>query len=63
MLGHVLAAASRELNPQPLIVVTGHGRDLVTAHLAERAPEAEIVVQDRRGGTGHAVRTVIELSA
>jgi bifunctional UDP-N-acetylglucosamine pyrophosphorylase/glucosamine-1-phosphate N-acetyltransferase len=59
MLGHVLAA-SRELRPGRLIVVTGHGRDLVTAHLAEHAADAEIVVQDRRGGTGHAVRTVIE---
>src|SRR5215467_1471758 len=59
MLGHVVAA-SRELSPERLIVVTGHGRDLVTAHLTEHAPEAEIVVQDRRGGTGHAVRIVIE---
>jgi bifunctional UDP-N-acetylglucosamine pyrophosphorylase / glucosamine-1-phosphate N-acetyltransferase len=59
MLGHVVAA-SRELSPGRLIVVTGHGRDQVTAHLAEHAPEAEIVVQDRRGGTGHAVRIVIE---
>jgi bifunctional UDP-N-acetylglucosamine pyrophosphorylase / glucosamine-1-phosphate N-acetyltransferase len=59
MLGHVLAA-TRELSPERLIVVTGHGRDQVTAHLAEHAPDAEIVVQDRRGGTGHAVRTVIE---
>jgi len=59
MLGHVVAA-SRELNPSRVIVVTGHGRDQVTAHLAEHAPEAEIVVQDRRGGTGHAVRIVIE---
>lgn len=59
MLGHVLAA-SRELAPGRLIVVTGHGRDKVTAHLAEHAADAEIVVQDRRGGTGHAVRVVIE---
>jgi bifunctional UDP-N-acetylglucosamine pyrophosphorylase/glucosamine-1-phosphate N-acetyltransferase len=59
MLGHVLAAA-RELEPGRLIVVTGHGRSQVTAHLAEHAADAEIVVQDRRGGTGHAVRTVIE---
>src|ERR1700691_3880158 len=59
MLGHVLAA-SRELDPGRLIVVTGHGRDKVTAHLAEHAADAEIVVQDRRGGTGHAVRVVIE---
>jgi len=59
MLGHVLAAA-RELEPDRLIVVTGHGRSQVSAHLADHAPDAEIVVQDRRGGTGHAVRTVIE---
>jgi bifunctional UDP-N-acetylglucosamine pyrophosphorylase / glucosamine-1-phosphate N-acetyltransferase len=59
MLGHVVAAA-RELSPRRLIVVTGHGRGQVAEHLAEHAPEAEIVVQERRGGTGHAVRMVIE---
>ncbi|MGE5291783.1 MAG: bifunctional UDP-N-acetylglucosamine diphosphorylase/glucosamine-1-phosphate N-acetyltransferase GlmU [Micromonosporaceae bacterium] len=59
MLGHVVATA-RELDPERLIVVVGHGRDLVTAHLAEHAPEARVVVQERTGGTGHAVRTVIE---
>jgi bifunctional UDP-N-acetylglucosamine pyrophosphorylase / glucosamine-1-phosphate N-acetyltransferase len=59
MLGHVVAAV-RELGPERLIVVTGHGRDQVAGHLAEHAPEAEIVVQERQGGTGHAVRTVIE---
>lgn len=59
MLGHVVAAA-RELHPQRLIVVVGHGRDKVAAHLAEHAPDAEVVVQERQGGTGHAVRTVIE---
>src|SRR6516165_4414136 len=31
MLGHVLAAA-RELEPDRLIVVTGHGRSQVSAH-------------------------------
>jgi bifunctional UDP-N-acetylglucosamine pyrophosphorylase / glucosamine-1-phosphate N-acetyltransferase len=59
MLGHVVTAVC-ELGPERLIVVTGHGRDQVTEHLAEYAPEAEVVVQERRGGTGHAVRTVIE---
>src|SRR5258708_9130943 len=59
MLGHVVAAA-RELGPERLIVVTGQGRGQVAEHLAEHVPEAEIVVQERRGGTGHAVRTVIE---
>jgi bifunctional UDP-N-acetylglucosamine pyrophosphorylase/glucosamine-1-phosphate N-acetyltransferase len=59
MLGHVLATA-RELSPARLIVVTGHARDRVAAQLAEHAPDATVVVQERRGGTGHAVRTVIE---
>src|SRR6266700_695717 len=59
MLGHVLAAA-RELAPQRLIVVTGNARGQVAGQLAEHAPDASVVVQERRGGTGHAVRTVIE---
>ncbi|MBA9003541.1 bifunctional UDP-N-acetylglucosamine diphosphorylase/glucosamine-1-phosphate N-acetyltransferase GlmU [Thermomonospora cellulosilytica] len=59
MLGHVLAAA-RELEPQRLIVVVGHRREQVIEHLAEHAPQAEPVVQERQGGTGHAVRTVLE---
>ena len=59
MLGHVLATA-RELEPARLIVVVGHARGQVAAQLAEHAPDAAIVVQERQGGTGHAVRTVIE---
>ena len=59
MLGHALAT-SRELSPDRLIVVTGHARGQVAAQLAEQAPDATVVVQRRRGGTGHAVRTVIE---
>ncbi len=59
MLGHVLATA-RELGPRRLIVVTGHARGPVAAHLAEHSADATVVVQERRGGTGHAVRTVIE---
>jgi bifunctional UDP-N-acetylglucosamine pyrophosphorylase/glucosamine-1-phosphate N-acetyltransferase len=59
MLDHVLAAAG-ELSPAELIVVVGHGRRQVSAHLARHAPAARVVVQDRQGGTGHAVRTVTE---
>ena len=59
MLGHVLAAA-RELDPAELIVVVGHGRRQVAGHLAEHAPGAQLVVQHRQGGTGHAVRVVTE---
>ncbi|SFN91788.1 MULTISPECIES: bifunctional UDP-N-acetylglucosamine diphosphorylase/glucosamine-1-phosphate N-acetyltransferase GlmU [Actinomadura] len=59
MLGHVLAAA-RELEPERLVVVVGHRREQVVAHLAEHAPDAEAAVQERQGGTGHAVRMALE---
>ena len=59
MLDHVVAAA-RELDPAELIVVVGHCREQVTSHLAEHAPDVRAVVQHRQGGTGHAVRTVLE---
>jgi bifunctional UDP-N-acetylglucosamine pyrophosphorylase / glucosamine-1-phosphate N-acetyltransferase len=59
MLDHVLAAA-RELSPAELIVVVGHGRRQLAAHLARHAPDVRVVVQDRQGGTGHAVRVVTE---
>jgi bifunctional UDP-N-acetylglucosamine pyrophosphorylase/glucosamine-1-phosphate N-acetyltransferase len=59
LLGHALAAA-READPVRLIVVVGHRRREVTAYLAKHAPDAQPVVQHRQGGTGHAVRTVIE---
>jgi bifunctional UDP-N-acetylglucosamine pyrophosphorylase/glucosamine-1-phosphate N-acetyltransferase len=59
MLGHAIATA-QELDPERLAVVVGHARDQVSTHVAGQAPEARIVIQDHQGGTGHAVRTVIE---
>ncbi|WP_396449658.1 bifunctional UDP-N-acetylglucosamine diphosphorylase/glucosamine-1-phosphate N-acetyltransferase GlmU [Actinomadura sp.] len=59
MLGHVLAAA-RHLEPERLVVVVGHRREQVVGHLAEHAPDAEAVVQEHQGGTGHAVRMALE---
>lgn len=59
MLDHVVAAA-RELDPAEIIVVVGHRREQVISHLTEHAPDARVVVQHHRGGTGHAVRTVTE---
>ncbi len=59
LLGHVLAAVD-SLDPEHLVVVVGHGRDAVIAHLAEVAPSAVTVVQEQQNGTGHAVRVALE---
>jgi len=59
MLGHALAAAG-ELDPARLVVVVGHGSELVTAEVAAIAPRALVVRQDQQLGTGHAVRMVTE---
>jgi bifunctional UDP-N-acetylglucosamine pyrophosphorylase / glucosamine-1-phosphate N-acetyltransferase len=59
MLGHALATAA-ELEPERLVVVVGHGRDQVSAEVAQVAPGAQVVVQDQQLGTGHAVRMVTE---
>ncbi|MDT0329097.1 bifunctional UDP-N-acetylglucosamine diphosphorylase/glucosamine-1-phosphate N-acetyltransferase GlmU [Nocardiopsis lambiniae] len=59
LVGHVLAAA-RELDPLHTVVVLGHARDRVGAHLEEIAPEALTTVQEEQKGTGHAVRIALE---
>ncbi|MCW2913237.1 MAG: UDP-N-acetylglucosamine pyrophosphorylase [Actinomycetia bacterium] len=59
MVGHVLAAAGA-LQPGKLIVVVGHRRNQVIAHLKETVPDAVPVVQEEQSGTGHAVRMVLE---
>ncbi len=60
LLGHVLAA-SAALDPELTVVVVGHGRDAVTAHLTESDPTVRVVVQERQLGTGHAVRTALDV--
>ncbi|WP_328506997.1 bifunctional UDP-N-acetylglucosamine diphosphorylase/glucosamine-1-phosphate N-acetyltransferase GlmU [Streptomyces sp. NBC_00391] len=59
LVGHVLAAA-RELDPENLVVVVGHAREKVTAHLAEVDPGVRTAVQAEQNGTGHAVRMGLE---
>ncbi len=59
LLGHVLAAAA-PLGAERTVVVVGHGRDEVKAHLGQIAPAAEAVVQAEQRGTGHAVRVALE---
>jgi bifunctional UDP-N-acetylglucosamine pyrophosphorylase / glucosamine-1-phosphate N-acetyltransferase len=48
--------AADELAPQQLVVVVGHGREQVSAHLAEVAPHVVVAVQEEQLGTGDAVR-------
>ncbi|MER7920621.1 MULTISPECIES: bifunctional UDP-N-acetylglucosamine diphosphorylase/glucosamine-1-phosphate N-acetyltransferase GlmU [unclassified Streptomyces] len=59
LVGHVLAAA-RELKPANLVVVVGHAREQVTAHLTETDPAVRTAVQEQQNGTGHAVRMGLE---
>ncbi|MFE9096623.1 bifunctional UDP-N-acetylglucosamine diphosphorylase/glucosamine-1-phosphate N-acetyltransferase GlmU [Streptomyces sp. NPDC007264] len=59
LVGHVLASA-RELEPEQLVVVVGHAREQVGAHLAGIDPEARTAVQAEQNGTGHAVRMALE---
>ncbi|MFD9412469.1 bifunctional UDP-N-acetylglucosamine diphosphorylase/glucosamine-1-phosphate N-acetyltransferase GlmU [Streptomyces sp. NPDC059989] len=59
LVGHVVAA-SRELDPAHLVVVVGHAREQVTAHLAGVDAEVRTAVQYEQNGTGHAVRMALE---
>ena len=59
LLGHALAAATA-VRPDRLVVVVGRSRELVAAHVAEQVPGAQVAVQERQRGTGHAVRTALE---
>ncbi|MFG3260312.1 bifunctional UDP-N-acetylglucosamine diphosphorylase/glucosamine-1-phosphate N-acetyltransferase GlmU [Streptomyces sp. NPDC048172] len=59
LVGHVVSAA-RVLDPEHLVVIVGHGREKVTAHLAETDADARTAVQHEQNGTGHAVRIGLE---
>ncbi|NUO46505.1 MAG: bifunctional UDP-N-acetylglucosamine diphosphorylase/glucosamine-1-phosphate N-acetyltransferase GlmU [Streptomyces sp.] len=59
LVGHVLAA-SRELDPEHLVVVVGHAREKVSAHLGDIDPDVRTAVQAEQNGTGHAVRMALE---
>ncbi|WP_431680080.1 bifunctional UDP-N-acetylglucosamine diphosphorylase/glucosamine-1-phosphate N-acetyltransferase GlmU [Kitasatospora sp. KL5] len=59
LVGHAVAAA-QELAPEHLVVVVGHLRELVTAHLDAHYEGVRTAVQEQQNGTGHAVRTALE---
>src|SRR5690349_24472391 len=58
LLGHVLAVTA-PLEAAQTVVVVGHRREEVTAHLSDIAPGAIPVVQDEQNGTGHATRLAL----
>lgn len=58
LLGHVIHAAAHTM-PGHVVVVIGHGREQVQAHVDEIAPWVVTVVQDEQLGTGHAVRIAL----
>jgi bifunctional UDP-N-acetylglucosamine pyrophosphorylase/glucosamine-1-phosphate N-acetyltransferase len=48
------------LSPQQIRVVVGSGREKVEEHISSISPKAEIVFQEKRGGTGHATQLALE---
>ena len=58
MLGHVLDTA-RALNPQRVLVVVRHERDLVADAVLGVAPDVVVVDQDEVPGTGRAVEVAL----
>jgi bifunctional UDP-N-acetylglucosamine pyrophosphorylase/glucosamine-1-phosphate N-acetyltransferase len=60
LLGHVLTAVE-PLRPAQTVVVVGHGRDQVAAHLAAIGANVTPVVQDTQSGTGHATGIALDV--
>lgn len=60
LLGHAMAVA-RAIDPEFLVVVVRHERDLVAAHVAQVDPQALIADQDEVKGTGRAVECGLDV--
>jgi len=58
MLSYAITAATA-VQPEHIVVVVGHLRDQVEAHLAEIAPHVMIAVQEQQLGTGDAVQVAL----
>jgi bifunctional UDP-N-acetylglucosamine pyrophosphorylase / glucosamine-1-phosphate N-acetyltransferase len=59
MLSYAVTAATT-MQAEHIIVVIGHLRDQVEAHLAEIAPHVLLAVQEQQLGTGHAVQVALD---
>ena len=60
LLSYAVGAASL-VQPREVVVVVGHQREQVEAHLLDIAPHVSVAVQERQLGTGHAVQCALEL--
>jgi bifunctional UDP-N-acetylglucosamine pyrophosphorylase / glucosamine-1-phosphate N-acetyltransferase len=58
MLSYAVTAATT-MQPKHIVVVIGHLRSQVEAHLAEIAPHVLTAVQEQQLGTGHAVQVAL----
>jgi len=54
LIAHALSAG-RALDPQKIVIVAGHGAEMLGKTVTRLDPEAEIVLQSERLGTAHAV--------
>ncbi len=59
MLSYAVTAATT-VQPEHIVVVIGHLRGQVEAHLAEIAPHVLTAVQEQQLGTGHAVQVALD---
>ncbi len=59
LVGHALQAA-RGLHPEHLVVVVGHGREAVEAHIRGLDDQVVFGIQVEQRGTGHAVQVALE---
>lgn len=59
ILDHVIHATA-PLNAKELRIVVGAARELVEGHVNQTFPQAKIVIQEQRNGTGHATQLALE---
>ncbi len=59
ILDHVIQAAAR-LGAKELRIVVGAAREQVESHVHQAFPDAHIVIQEERNGTGHATQLALE---
>ncbi|MGA0613646.1 bifunctional UDP-N-acetylglucosamine diphosphorylase/glucosamine-1-phosphate N-acetyltransferase GlmU [Paracoccus sp. KR1-242] len=60
LVGHALAAG-RAVEPERVVVVAGHGAEMVRKAVGKLDPEAAIALQEEQLGTGHAVLQALPL--